>query len=130
MATFKSFEEIETWKKNKLLLKRVYSVSSDGNFSKDFHFRDHIRKTSESIMSNIAEGSDRDGNPEFIYFLKIAKGSAAELRSQLYVALDQEYIHESTFKQLYDSASEIGRMLGGLIKYLVKSRIKGSKFKL
>jgi four helix bundle protein len=129
MATFKSFEEIDAWKKSRLLLKSIYLISNSGPFSKDFRFKDHIRKTGESIMSNIAEGSDRDGNPEFIYFLNISKGSTAELKSQLYVALDQEYIDENNFKQLYDSAAEIGRMLGGLIKYLIKSKIKGIRFK-
>jgi len=129
MATFKSFEEIESWKKARLLSKSIYSVSGAGPFSKDYRFKDHIRKTSESIMSNIAEGSDRDGNSEFIHFLTIAKGSAAELRSQLYIALDQEYIEEAIFKELYDKSVEIGRMTGGLIKYLLKTKIKGKKFR-
>ena len=89
MATFKTFEEIDAWKKARELTKRVCAVTGVGTFARDFSLKDQIRRASVSIMSNIAEGFDRGGTGEFVQFLAIAKGSAAEVKSQLYVALDQ-----------------------------------------
>jgi len=83
MATFKTFEEIEAWKKARELTKRVYAVSGAGSFAKDFSLKDQIRRASVSIMSNIAEGYDRNGTGEFIQFLATAKGSTAEVKCQL-----------------------------------------------
>jgi len=129
MATIQSFEEIEAWQKARELTRQIYSLSSQGSFSKDFRLRDQIRDASVSIMSNIAEGFERGGTKEFVQFLAIAKGSAGEIRSQLYVTLDQRYITKETFSRLYALASETGRMIGGLMNYLRKSGIKGSKYK-
>ena len=129
MATFKKFEEIEAWKRARELTRRVYDISSKGTFAKDFGLKDQIRRASVSIMSNIAEGYDRSGTGEFIQFLATAKGSAAEVRCQLYVALDQRYIGDSTFAELSGLASEAGSMIGGLITYLRGSGIKGTKYK-
>ncbi|HVS82083.1 MAG TPA: four helix bundle protein [Pyrinomonadaceae bacterium] len=95
MATFKKFEEIECWKKARELTRRIYEVSGKGNFAKDFGLKDQIRRAAVSIMSNIAEGHDRSGTGEFVQFLANAKGSAAEVRCQLYVALDQGYINDN-----------------------------------
>ena len=92
MATFKRFEDIESWKIARTLTNRVYEVSRQGEFARDFGLRDQIRRAAVSIMSNIAEGYDRSGTGEFIQFLATAKGSAAEVRCQLYIALDQGYI--------------------------------------
>ena len=97
--------------------------------ARDFGLRDQIRRASVSIMSNIAEGYDRSGTAEFIHFLAIAKGSAAEVRCQLYVASDLGYIDQSKFDELSAAAAETGRMIGGLIKYLRNAGHKGSKFK-
>jgi four helix bundle protein len=129
MATFKKFEEIEAWKKSRELTRRIYALSRVGTFAKDFGLRDQIRRASVSIMSNIAEGYDRSGTGEFVQFLATAKGSAAEVRCQLYVALDQAYITKNDFDELCDLATETANMIGGLIKYLRQSGIRGTKYK-
>lgn len=128
MGTFKAFEEIGAWQKAGELTNQVYLISNKGVFSKDFGLRDQIRRSSVSVMSNIAEGFERGGTAEFIHFLSIAKGSAAEVKSQLYIALDQSYIDAEVFKRLSTLADEIGRMIAGLMIYLRKSGIKGSKY--
>ena len=89
MATIQRFEEIEAWQVARELTRSVYECSKSGSFAKDFALRDQIRRAAISVMSNIAEGFERGGNAEFIQFLSIAKGSAAEVETQLYVALDQ-----------------------------------------
>jgi len=129
MATFQSFEAIEAWQKARELTRGIYIVSNKGAFSKDFGLRDQIHRASVSIMSNIAEGFERGGTREFIQFLSMAKGSSGEVRSQLYVAVDQGYIDKETFEQLYTLASEASRMITGLMKYLRKSSVKGVKYK-
>lgn len=129
MATFKKFEEIEAWKKARELTKRIYRVSRTGSFARDFALRDQVRRASVSIMSNIAEGYDRSGTGEFVQFLSTAKGSAAEVKCQLYVALDQNYVDDSTFSELSELANEIGNMIAGLMSYLRRSGIKGTKYK-
>ena len=129
MSSFKSFEEIESWQKARELTREVYTVSNKGAFAKDFGLRDQIRRASVSILSNIAEGFERDGNREFFQFLAVAKGSSGEVRAQLYIALDQDYIDKNTFETLSAISIEMGRLIGGLINYLRKSDIKGKKFK-
>ncbi len=129
MATFKKFEEIECWKRARELTREVYSVSGRSPFSRDFGLKDQIRKASVSVMSNIAEGFDRNGTAEFVQFLSTAKASAAEVRCQLYVALDQAYIPEAEFFKLNQLASETGKMVGGLMSYLRNSGFRGTKFK-
>jgi len=130
MATFKKFEEIECWKKARELTRRIYEISDQGAFARDFGLKDQIRRAAVSIMSNIAEGYDRSGKGEFIQFLSTAKGSAAEVRCQLYVAIDQGYIQETDFKELIAMATETGRMVGGLMSYLRSSQYKGTKYKV
>jgi S23 ribosomal protein. len=88
MGTIQKFEDIDAWQKARALTREVYAVTADGAFAKDFGLRDQIRRAAVSVMSNIAEGFDRGGVREFIQFLFIAKGSAAEVQAQLYVALD------------------------------------------
>src|SRR5512147_2126489 len=85
----RNFEDLEIWKDARLLTKAIYKMTKDTGFAKDFALRDQIRRASMSVMSNIAEGFERGGNQEFIQFLYVAKASCGEVRSQLYVALDQ-----------------------------------------
>ena len=129
MATFRSFEEIEAWKKARELTHEIYTVTSAGNFAKDLALRDQIRRASVSIMSNISEGYERGGNKEFIQFLSVAKGSAGEVRSQLYVANDQGHLTKSEFDRLSGLAAEVSQIINGLISYLKQSELKGIKFR-
>ena len=129
MSKFKKFEEIESWKKARELSQMIYDESADDKFTKDFILTKQIRASSGSIMDNIAEGFERGGNKEFIQFLYISKGSSAETKSQLYRALDQNYITRESFTELYYKADEIGFMIGKLIQYLKTTEFKGVKFK-
>jgi len=129
MATFKKFEEMECWSKARELARRVYEVSGKGMFARDFGLKDQIRRASVSIMSNIAEGHDRSGTGEFVQFLSNAKGSAAEVRCQLYVASDQGYIDSQEFDELTGLAIETARMIAGLMSYLRSSGYKGTKYR-
>ena len=129
MATFKKFEDIAAWQRARELTRQIYKLTSTNEFSRDFGLKDQIRRASVSIMSNIAEGFERDGTGEFTHFLAIAKGSAGEVRSQLYVALDQSYIAPDIFSTLNLTVTEISKMLAGLMDYLKKSGLKGTRFK-
>lgn len=97
MSKITRFEDIEAWKAARRLLNRVYELSDVGAFRRDFALRDQVRRAAISVLSNIAEGFERDGNKEFLQFLSHAKGSVGELRAQLYVALDRKYIDQSQF---------------------------------
>ena len=129
MATFKTFEDMEAWQQSRKLTKSIYKVTSQGAFARDFGLRDQIRKASVSIMSNIAEGFERSGTKEFIQFLATAKGSAGEVRAQLYVALDQGYVEQPDFNELNQSIIKISKQLSGLMTYLKTTSFKGTKFK-
>jgi four helix bundle protein len=129
MATFKKFEDIGAWQRSRELTKEIYRITSKGDFARDFGLKDQIRRASVSVMSNIAEGFERSGTGEFTYFLATAKGSAGEVRSQLYVALDQEYIDQTVFEPLRVSVTEISKMVSGLMAYLKESGLKGTRFK-
>ena len=104
-------------------------MSSHGAFAKDFALVNQIRRSAVSILSNIAEGFERNGDKEFIQFLTIAKGSCGEARAQLYVALDQKYIVERDFLEIKNKLIDTSRMISGLINYLKQSELKGSKFR-
>ena len=129
MARIQRFEDIEAWKKSRALTKQIYDASKIGQFARDFGLKDQMQRASVSTMSNIAEGFERGGDQEFIQHLAMAKGSCGELRSQLYVALDQGYLSQATFKGLYANAEEINRMIAGFMTYLEKSPLRGSKYK-
>lgn len=108
------FEDFIAWQKARELSSDVYKVTNDGKFARDFGLKDQIRRAAVSSMSNLAEGFERGRPAEFHQFLSIAKGSCAELRSQLYVALDVGYLSLEAFNVLMGDACEVGRMLGGL----------------
>ncbi len=129
MSRIERFEDIEGWKLARRVSNRVYDVSSDGPFSRDFALVNQVRRASVSIMSNIAEGFERDGNKEFLQFLSIAKGSCGEVRSQLYIASDRGYIDEATFNEIAGILIETSKTLSGLMKYLRQSDDRGRKFK-
>ena len=129
MAKIERFEDIESWKIAREITRLIYKESSTGNFSKDFALVNQIRRASISILSNIAEGFERGGNKEFLQFLAIAKGSCGEVRAQLYVALDQNYIDKKQFEEISSNLLETSRRISGLMKYLQQSDLRGSKFK-
>ena len=129
MATIKRFEDLEIWKIARQLCKFIYKITSKGNFTKDFTLRNQIRDSSGSSMDNIPEGFGRAGKKEFIYFLSISNGSSNEVKSQLYRALDQNYINEEEFREGYELADKLSKKTGSLIKYLNSSDYRGKKFK-
>jgi four helix bundle protein len=128
MGTITRFEDIEAWQLARDLCLQIFNVTSDGAFSKDFALRDQIKRASGSIMDNIAEGFERDGSTEFKQFLSIAKGSAGEVKSQLYRAMDYKYITNEQFDELYAKTTSISSKLSNLIKYLKTTQFKGTKF--
>jgi four helix bundle protein len=108
------FEELIAWQKARALTSEIYKVTITEKFSKDFGLKDQIRRAAVSVMSNIAEGFERGRPAEFHQFLSVAKGSCAELRSQLYVAWDANYINEEQFERLINQAREVAQIIGGL----------------
>ena len=118
MSVFKTFEEINAWQNARALVKDIYAVTGCGDFCKDYGLKDQIQRAAVSLCSNIAEGFERRGNKEFINFLWIAKGSAAEVCSQLHSARDIGYITDEQFNSIYDSSKQIGGMLFDLISSL------------
>jgi len=112
------FEEIEAWRKARVLTKLVYGITKKTVFAKDFGLKDQIQRAVVSVMSNIAEGFTSQSNRDFIKFLIYARGSSSEIKSQLYVALDQGYIKQEEFNKTYEQASKTARLINGFIKYL------------
>ena len=129
MATFKRFEDIEAWQKGRELTQEIYKVTDDRAFSRDFNLCNQLRRASVSVMSNIAEGYERSGTNEFIQFLSIAKGSVGEIKTQLYIALDQRYIDGQVFEHLSERLSHIAGMISNLMNYLRRSNVRGTKYK-
>ena len=129
MASIEKFEDIMAWQKARVLTKKLYAVTSSPAFRQDWSLRDQIRRASVSVMSNIAEGFERNGDREFVQFLAIAKGSVGEIRDQLYVAFDAGMLEEMDFECLSSATAEVGGLIGGFMKYLQTSKISGPKFK-
>lgn len=128
MARIEKFEDILAWQKGRELTQHIYRATRKGEFAKDFALRDQIRRAVISITSNIAEGFERGGTREFIQFLSHSKGSCGEVRSQLYVALDEAYLNPTQWQEYHDCCLEISRLLDGFVKYLQQTEIKGRKF--
>jgi four helix bundle protein len=123
------FEDLEIWKDARELCREIYKITSTEAFSKDFRFKDQIKASSGSIMDNISEGFEGDGNKEFLQYLSIAKGSCGETRSQCYRAFDFHYIDSKTLQHLLDQTTTLSKKIAGFISYLKKSSYKGSKYK-
>jgi four helix bundle protein len=121
------FENLDIWKESRELCKDIYRITNYELFSKDFRFRDQIRASAGSIMDNIAEGFERNGNKEFIQFLYVSKGSCGETRSQLYRAFDINYINEEEFNVLYNKTYHLSKSISNFIQYLKNSIITGHK---
>lgn len=118
MTGIPRFEEIEAWKTARQLTNVVYGAGNQAGFNRDFGLRDQIRRASVSVMSNIAKGFESRTDVQFINFLGMAKASAGEVRAQIYVALDQQYISEEQFKNLYGLAETCARQIARFIAYL------------
>lgn len=112
------FEDLEVWQLARRLVKQIYEISKRAELSKDFGLRNQLQRSAVSIMSNIAEGFERKSKKEFIQFLSIAKASSGELRSQLYITLDLEYLDKDTFNASYNLCEKISKSIAGFIKYL------------
>ena len=118
MAKVERFEDLEVWQAARDVVKAIYQASATGTFSRDYSLRDQIRRAAVSVPSNIAEGFSRRSNKEFIQFLFIAKGSAAEVQSQLYTAVDQDYISKEAFDNTYQALDVVAKQLSRFITYL------------
>jgi four helix bundle protein len=128
MATISQFEDLEIWREARRLAKETHVISIETELKNDFRFKDQIKASSGSIMDNIAEGFERNGNLEFRQFLSIAKGSAGETRSQLYRILDYGYIKEDKFEILKADFENLSGKINNFISYLNKKDFKGTKF--
>ena len=129
MATIKRFEEIKAWQEARELAKLTYQVTRKVALSKDFGLKDQLQRAAVSVGSNIAEGFARNGNKEFAKFLWIAKGSAAEVQSQLYTALDVGHISSDDFKLVYDKAESCILLIYRFLKALRASPLPGERYK-
>ncbi|WP_245894916.1 MULTISPECIES: four helix bundle protein [Nostoc] len=122
LSKVERFEDLIAWQKARVLTKAIYQITQQGAFSKDYGLSGQMQRASVSIMSNIAEGFERNRPREFHQFLSMAKASCAELRSQLYVALDVQYIQSHEFNQILNQAQEVGRIIGGLRASIDKNK--------
>jgi len=122
MATIKHFEDIVAWQKSVELCSNIYSLTNKGEFSKDFALQNQIRKSVISISSNIAEGFERESTNQFIYFLSMAKASAGETRSQLFIAKNLNYITADEFNDINKNCIELSKLISSFIIYLRASK--------
>lgn len=129
MATIKRFEDLDIWKDARIICNEVRKIILNSDLKNDYRLKDQISGSSGSIMDNIAEGFERNGNVEFRQFLSIAKGSAGEARSQLYRIFDFGYVDQQAFGTLKTSMELLSGKIGGFINYLNNNNYKGVKFR-
>ncbi len=129
MATIEKFEEILSWQEARKLNQKIGRMIDSGRFEKNFRLIAQVDGSAGSIMDNIAEGFERSGNREFIQFLYIAKGSCGEFRSQLYKALDRNYITQEEFDDFAVHAKKVSSLIQKLINYLHETDMRGTKYK-
>lgn len=129
MATITKFEDLKIWQLARILSKKVYALTNKEPLALDFRLKDQMRGSSGSIMDNIAEGFERGSRFEFINSLSISKGETGELKSQLYRSLDNAYISEAIFNELYQDADILTKKTTNFILYLNSTKFKGQKFK-
>ena len=129
MSTFRRVEDIDAWQLARKLARDLYRVTAAGPLERDFALKNQIRRSAVSVMSNIAEGFERSGRKEFGQFLSIAKGSTGEILSQLYVARDQAFLGALEFDNLAEACRRTGRAIGGLMRHVRSTGVRGSKFK-
>ena len=129
MATIIRFEDLDVWKKARVLSSKIYTLTFQEPLSKDFRLKDQMRGSVGSIMDNIAEGFERASKLEFVSSLSYSKGEVGELKSQLYRCFDNQYIGQETFNTLYEQAGALSKKIYTFIAYLNASKIKGQKFK-
>jgi len=127
VARIEKFEDIEAWQEARELARLIYAATATGPFSRDFGLRDQIQRATVSVVSNIAEGFERGSNKEFLHFLYIAKGSAGEVRAQLYVAEDLGYLDAGLAHDLRRRATCVSRRISGFIKYLQSTNYEGER---
>jgi four helix bundle protein len=121
MAKIERFEDLQSWQKARQLANLIYDLTAHAKFAKDFRLSGQIQDAAASVMHNIAEGFDAGTNLEFIRFLKIARRSASEVQSELYLALDRNYVSQDELGLAYNLATETKRLINGMIGYLRKS---------
>jgi len=125
MTTIKNSEDLIAWQKARELAGNVYELTRQDRFSRDFGLRDQIQRAASSVMHNIAEGFESGSDPEFVRFLKMARRSAGEVQSELYLALDVSYVTEEELKRTYALATEVKRLINGMMTYLRKKLYTG-----
>ena len=118
MPTIIRFEEIEAWKTARELTRMVYSLTEQGSFARDYGLKNQIQRAAVSVMSNIAEGFESRTQAQFLDYLGHAKASAGEVRCQLYVALDLQYMPEEQFNKVFDLADKSSRQIARFMNYL------------
>jgi len=123
VAKIDRFEDLQSWQKARQLANRIYDLTMADAFAKDFELRNQIRRAAGSVMHNIVEGFDAGSDPEFARFLRMARRSASEVQSELYLALDRHYITLDEMQEAYALADETKKLITGLLAYLRKSKV-------
>lgn len=129
MSRIEKFEDLKSWQEARILCDEIFKHILSNEKLKDYALMNQINSSSGSVMDNIAEGFGRSGNKEFRQFLTIAKGSCAEVKSQLYRCLDKNYINQEMYQSLSSTCDNITKLISGLVKYLNSTALKGGKFK-